>query len=65
MAGAKRIYVLLKDYEARKPDGSENLAKPDITGRIQFKEVDFNYPTRPEASVGLADDARILVGLLM
>eukprot|EP00045_Choanoeca_perplexa_P017639 m.260542 g.260542 ORF g.260542 m.260542 type:complete len:1285 (+) comp17591_c0_seq13:3177-7031(+) len=50
MAGAKRIYVLLQDYNERK-SGEKQLPKPTITGRVQFKGVDFNYPTRPDATV--------------
>ena len=54
MAGAKRIYVLLEDFNDRKSDTETILPKPTITGRIQFKDVSFNYPTRAEATVLLA-----------
>eukprot|EP00730_Choanoeca_flexa_P006144 TRINITY_DN12095_c3_g2_i4.p1 TRINITY_DN12095_c3_g2~~TRINITY_DN12095_c3_g2_i4.p1 ORF type:complete len:1304 (+),score=400.93 TRINITY_DN12095_c3_g2_i4:47-3958(+) len=50
MAGAKRIYVLLEDYKRRMAD-KKTLPTPPVNGTVAFKNVDFNYPTRPDASV--------------
>ncbi|KAJ3676517.1 hypothetical protein LUZ60_003929 [Juncus effusus] len=33
------------------PDDSAGLKPPNVYGRIEFKNVDFHYPTRPEISV--------------
>ncbi|EDQ92058.1 uncharacterized protein MONBRDRAFT_19578 [Monosiga brevicollis MX1] len=50
MVGAKRLYTLLKDHEERHPK-EEARPSAKITGQIEFKDIKFNYPTRPDARV--------------
>lgn len=39
------------DQEEKKKEASKEYATPEIKGKVEFRDVDFVYPTRPDAQV--------------
>ena len=46
---AEKIMVMMKHKpESINPKGGEILPADKLTGEIEFKNVTFNYPTKPD-----------------
>jgi len=51
--GAKRLYLLLENHKKKLAEeaAAPPKAEPPIRGLIEFKDVTFTYPSRPDAPV--------------
>ncbi|EGD72703.1 ATP-binding cassette transporter subfamily B member 1 [Salpingoeca rosetta] len=49
---AGRLYTMIETHkEEQEAEAEKKYVRPEITGRVEFKDVDFVYPTRPDAQV--------------
>ncbi|EGD76002.1 multidrug resistance protein [Salpingoeca rosetta] len=49
---ASRLYAMIQMHkEEQDAEAEKTYVRPQITGRVEFKDVDFVYPTRPDAQV--------------
>ena len=49
---ASRLYNMIQLHkEEQDKEGTKTLRKPEIKGKVEFQDVDFVYPTRPDAPV--------------
>lgn len=65
---AARVFELLKQESEVESRGQATLATADVVGNVEFKNISFNYPSRPDVKVlenfSLSVPARATVALV-